>query len=78
MPDDPHTNGSEPYMTVRDMVTEIRFDLKALSAKVADQSAVEDHEHRIRGLERWKYAIPPSLLLGAASIVGGVVSALVR
>lgn len=30
-------------------------------------NGIQDHETRLRGLERWKYAIPASLLTGMAS-----------
>lgn len=31
-------------------------------------TTVADHEVRIRGLERWRYALPTSLFVSAASI----------
>ena len=57
----------EPYMTVRDMVKEIREDVKGLKEAMPSQAQVADHEDRIRGLERFRYAIP-----GAAVISAGV------
>ena len=62
-----------------------RIQLDALSAEVrALRSSVEklstqfefvvkqgdDHEQRIRGVERWKLSIPISILLVIATIVG--------
>lgn len=29
---------------------------------------IDDHETRIRGLEKWAYAIPPTLILSAVSV----------
>lgn len=30
---------------------------------------LSDHELRLRGAERWRYALPPTLLLAATSLV---------
>jgi hypothetical protein len=32
-----------------------------------------DHEARLRKVERWVYAVPPTLFLAAASMIGAVV-----
>lgn len=70
-PDSP--NGGEPYLTVRQMVAEIREDQKLmqeqLSVLVAAPKIVEDHEDRIRSLERWKYAIPPAGIVALAALL---------
>lgn len=56
----------ESYMSVREMVMEIRQDVKALNVKAEQMEAarqdVEDHEDRLRSLERWKYGIPFSVV----------------
>jgi hypothetical protein len=39
---------------------------------------IQDHETRMRQLERWKYAIPASLLTAVASAVATIVIALGR
>lgn len=33
----------------------------------------DDHETRLRKVERWVYAIPPTLLLAGASIIAAIV-----
>ena len=33
---------------------------------------VPDHETRLRALERWRYALPTSLIMGAAGLVVAV------
>lgn len=38
----------------------------------------EDHEGRIRALERWRYALPTAALLSIASTVTAVASVLMR
>lgn len=70
----PEPNGTEPFLTVREMVSEIRLELKEMRAEVAPKDVTDDHEDRIRGLERWAYAIPPAFVLAA----GGLVTAFLR
>lgn len=31
--------------------------------------AIDDHERRLRSVERWMYALPPTLIMAAASLV---------
>jgi hypothetical protein len=38
----------------------------------------EDHEGRIRSLERWRYTLPTSAVLSVASIITAVLTALFR
>jgi hypothetical protein len=71
--DQPH---EELFLTVREMVIEIRRDVKDLQATAAQmqeaRKKVDDHEKRIRSLEVWKYGIPLSGLIAiiAAAIHG--------
>lgn len=64
------------FLTVRDMVIEIRRDVKDLQASASQmqeaRSKVNDHEKRIRSLEVWKYGIPLSGLIAiiAAAVHG--------
>lgn len=72
---DEQRSGVESFMSVREMVIEIRSDLKQIRHELRQlapiQEVARDHENRIRGLEsstaKWKYSIPPALLtsLGA-------------
>lgn len=34
-----------------------------------------DHEQRLRKVERWVYAVPPTLLLAVASVIAAVAGA---
>lgn len=38
------------------------------------EKAADDHENRLRSVERWKLSIPISILLAAATVVGGIVA----
>lgn len=73
-------NGSGVGLSLRDLVLEIRADVKALDEKIdkidrngsiGTRKELADHENRLRGLEsshaKWKYGIPPALVgsLGA-------------
>lgn len=33
---------------------------------------LDDHEVRLRKVERWVYAVPPTLVLAAASIIASI------
>ncbi len=67
-------NGIEPYMTVREMVSEIRLELKEMRAEVATKTVTNDHERRLRRAEAWLYGLPLTALIA----VGGVIASLVR
>lgn len=57
---------------------EVTGKLDRLTDAVNNQTTVNadfrsDHEKRMRSLERWKYAIPASVLLMLAAFFGGKV-----
>lgn len=55
------------YVTTKDVwmeVMRLRADLAATMSNAAD---VPDHENRLRALERWRYALPASVLFALAS-----------
>jgi hypothetical protein len=64
---------SEDIVTLKDVyqstqaiagtVAKMEGDLKAAV------DARTDHEDRLRALEKWMYALPPTLLLAAASLL---------
>jgi predicted nucleic acid-binding Zn-ribbon protein len=67
------TNGNEPFMTVREMVTEIRADLKEVKERQVTKDDFEaqkkDYESRIRSLEKWRYGIPATGLIAVLTAV---------
>jgi hypothetical protein len=54
----------------REGIEAVRFQLRTVEAKVdlllerdgVRKQTLDDHEFRVRSLERWKYAIPVSIL----------------
>ncbi len=52
-----------------DTEKQLRIDAAKASKEISD-----DHELRLRSVERWKLSIPVSVLLAAATIVGGVLA----
>lgn len=65
-------NGSGVGMTLRQMVFEIRGDVKDLALKldridregsIGTKAELNDHEQRIRKNETWRYAIPPTIII---------------
>ncbi|WP_043617334.1 hypothetical protein [Nonomuraea candida] len=51
------------------LLLELKYDFKAMDIKLdASSAASSDHETRIRGLEKWKYAISASLISSLAAL----------
>jgi hypothetical protein len=73
---DPSNNGNVIVVTLKDVYIElmkIKESLSEIKGKAdTTASAVPDHETRIRSLEKWRYALPPAILLALASIVVGL------
>ena len=66
-----------PFMTVKEMVTEIRQDVKELkiqidridrTGSIGTKAELEDHESRLRRIEQWMYGVPLAVVLGIASV----------
>jgi hypothetical protein len=54
---------------IYDQIVGLRDDVRSLvQSNAAVQTALDDHETRIRSVERWKYAVP-------TATVGAIVSA---
>lgn len=56
-------------VTLKDVYDELRRLHDQVAAMTPQAQLIKDHESRIRTLERWKYALPGSLLLALASII---------
>lgn len=60
-------------ITIKDIykeLTELVVEVRNLTTQFATGRSVdEDHEKRIRSLERWMYAIPASLVVAIVSAV---------
>lgn len=67
------------YISMRDIYDELvrlKDSIRELAARVdSSKGTVEDHESRIRDLERWKYAIPVTLLATIAMVVAEIIRA---
>jgi hypothetical protein len=54
---------------IYDQIVGLRDDVRSLvQSNAAVQTALDDHETRIRSVERWKYAVP-------TATVGAIISA---
>lgn len=62
-------NGSGVGLTVRELVLEVRHDVKQLKETIVTKEEAHDFESRIRLLERWKYGIPAVLIVVVANFV---------
>lgn len=69
----PEPNGSGVGLTVRELVLEIREDVKDLTQKVeiieVAKTTLEDHEQRLRNVESWKSKIPVVGVLAAIAVI---------
>jgi hypothetical protein len=62
---------------IYDAVVSLREDMRlmAQTRETVDET-LKDHEERLRGLERWRYAMPTSLVLAAGSVVATALKAM--
>ena len=70
-------------VTVRDMYAQVQTltgEVRDVASQLRDRlaPAYVDHETRLRALERWRYALPLSLVAGAASAVTTILFAVWR
>ena len=66
-------NGGE-----RDRLDVIESKLDSILLKLSYiEKEAEDHENRMRSVEKWKLSIPISMLLVAATIIGGIAKGVV-
>jgi hypothetical protein len=62
-----------PAVEVRVTLRDIYKEVQHLRADVAPLVAsVPDHEKRIRALEKWAYALPPTFIIAVTSVVVAV------
>lgn len=70
-------NGSPVGLSLRELVMEIRSDVKALDQKLDQiREEIVEHETRISTVEdttkTWKYGIPPALLAGLSGLTAAL------
>lgn len=58
----------EFVVTLRDIYDELRILQDKVSAMTPQSKTLADHENRLRLLERWRYALPGSIMLALASV----------
>lgn len=49
---------------------EVARSLARIEGKV--DTITGDHERRLRDLEKWKYALPPTVAVAAASVIAAI------
>lgn len=57
-------------VTLKDIYVVMRRLEDAVNAMTPHGEKLADHELRLRNLERWRYALPTSLIIAMASIIG--------
>lgn len=71
------------YARLSDQIGQVRLAVERLTGHVeainlrdgVTDRALADIETRIRGLERWRYALPTSVVLGLGSAIIAIVAA---
>lgn len=67
-------DANAPFMTLRDVVMEIRLDVKTLKENLATlPGVVDDHESRLRGLEKKVW-----VMVGGAIAGGGAAGSMAQ
>lgn len=75
---DPNLGGvfistSQVYNTL----LEVKYDVRGMNSKLdSSHEKVTDHESRIRGLEKWKYAISASVISSTVALAIAVIKVL--
>lgn len=58
----------DPDFAMAALLFEMHGDIKVIKAQTAASNEVQkDHENRLRGLEKFRYAIPGVALIGAVA-----------
>lgn len=82
---DSESSSGSVRVTLKDVfnkVDDVGRDVSEMKGSVAtirqvtqeNTKDIQDHEHRIRTLEAWRYALPASAVLGLLGVVGSVVA----
>lgn len=70
---DPNEGVTITFREVYDEIVGMRGDVRSLTeTRENTRDILEDHESRMRALERWKYGIPVATLTGVVGIVAAV------
>lgn len=74
------------YRQLSDQIDQVRLAVERLTGHVESinlrdgitDRMLADYESRLRALERWRYALPTSVILGLASAVTAILSVVHR
>ncbi|MEU7186441.1 hypothetical protein [Streptomyces sp. NPDC045369] len=62
---------------IYDELVALRGDVRSLSqTHAAVAQTLDDHETRLRGLERWRYALPVAAVTSAGTLIAAVLKAI--
>lgn len=56
-------------VTLADVYAEVRKLTDQVQGMAPQGSVLADHEARLRSVERWKYAVPPSLISSVIALI---------
>lgn len=56
-------------ITNKDIYIKVMELSEKVQAGASTPARVEDHETRLRAVERWKFAVPPTMITGAIALL---------
>lgn len=65
-------NNNGVVISNKDIYTELLKVKEAVTAMNPQANQLQDHETRLRSVERWKYAMPASIVLALVAVVQGI------
>lgn len=73
---EPTGGGNVIVVTLKDVYIELMKIKETLGELKNSADKVPDHETRIRALEKWRYALPPAIILALMSAIVSVLGLL--
>lgn len=70
--------GESVVVTLKDVYIEVRRLQDTVASMTPQGERLNDHETRLRALERWRYSLPIALVLAAGSAAAAVAQLVVH
>lgn len=67
-------SGEDPWVriTLRDIYDQVVLLHDQVEKMTPQATFIQDHESRIRALERWRYSLPVAVVLAVVSLIGTI------
>lgn len=71
-------DGDGVVITLKDVYQTVLSIKDAVAPLAGYARALDDHEKRLRSLERWRYSVPTAHLVSAGSLITAVITLLTK